>query len=87
MSEFRTMQGDRATVVITLLEIKLACDIEMVNMGDWSLEDYDKHCQPYNEAIKHIKSKNNIYGTDPKILQEVENTFALFIKTFKDHEV
>ena len=86
-NEYRTIDGDIANIAIILLECKMACDIEMVNMGDWSIEDYDKHCEKYYEAIRYIKKKNTIYGTDPKILEEIEHTFSLFFKTFREHKV
>lgn len=82
----RTMTSDIAECVALLLEIKLGCDIEMVNMGDWSYEDYDKHAQQYDEVILRLRKTGSIYNTDPKILQEACDILENFTKTFQDQK-
>lgn len=80
----RTITGDIAKAVVLVLEVKLACYIEMVNMGDWSFEDYAKHAKPYEEAIEQIKQTKSINGTDPKIIKEAISCFKRYTEIFSN---
>ena len=77
------MGEDIKKIIINLLEIKLACDIEMINMGDWDMNDYIKHAKPYENAIAILK-EGNIKDVDTKILNEAVDVLQNFIKV-KDH--
>lgn len=83
----RTIQGDIAKAIELVLEVCLACDIEMVNMGDWTLDDYNKHAAPYQEAIDRIQQTGSLFGTDPKIIKRAVETLEHMAKTFSEHKV
>lgn len=80
----RTIVGDIAGAVVLVLEVKLALDIEMVNMGDWSFEDYVAHAEPYEEAIEQIKQTKSLKGTDPRIIKEAVSCFKRCTEVFSN---
>jgi hypothetical protein len=85
--EYRSMTGDIAEAVALVLDVMLGCDIEMVNMGDWSMQDYINHAKPYEEAILKIRETKSLYGTDPKIIKKAVQRFEHFAKVFSENEV
>ena len=57
----RSPQQDFNDILITLLELSTMGKFEMVNMGDWDMNDLAKNMKPLTNTIDHLKSGKALY--------------------------
>ena len=80
----RTIAGDFAKAVELMLECSLASDVEMMNMGDWSGNDYLKHTFDKRAALEHLDRGGRVSDLQPDILAEAFSEFKILYRCYKD---
>lgn len=83
--EYRTVEGDFKQIIVLLLELSEMGDCEMVNMGDWSMEDLMKNTIKKRRAIEHLKTKEGKLKDVPTdVLAEAYSEFKNLYRIAKE---
>lgn len=70
-------------MLATMIDISVSGDFEMVNMGEWSVQQLQ---DAVGEKIKYVEGLKNssieIKDLPPKILYKAVHDLALYLRTF-----
>ena len=80
----RTLESDYRQIIITLLEMSLQSDLEMVNMGDWSGKTYANHTYDKRWALDHLQKGGKLADIAPEVMADAFYTFKLWYRMYKE---
>jgi hypothetical protein len=77
------MQEELKNILVTMIEMSMQSDCDMVNMGDWSRDDLDKALSKKTKIIEDLKDpKFDMANVPHEYFYQAIHDLALYFRAF-----
>jgi hypothetical protein len=75
------MEEDLKKMLVTMIDMSISADFEMVNMGEWSMQQLQNAVGKKMEYVEGLKNSSiEIKDLPPEILYKAVHDFSLYLR-------